>query len=91
MMAFNVASGRSALVAATEFAAGGDGHIAGRPPPSHAALLFLLRRVAVQPQPSDTQVAHMRKVVEALSFDDSQPRDAHECMRLLLQRGAPDV
>ncbi|KAG1677157.1 hypothetical protein FOA52_000963 [Chlamydomonas sp. UWO 241] len=66
-------------------------------PPSCAPLLFLLRRVAMQPQPCDAQEAHMSRVMVTLMagprsgalFDDNQPDDVRdECIRLLLEFGA---
>jgi hypothetical protein len=111
MMAFNKTDDCSALVAAAAFAAGDDAAdysddddddddeeaVAERPAPSCIPLLFLLRRVAMQPQPCDNQEAHMSKVMEVLMdgprsgvmFDDDQPDDARdECIRLLLEFGA---
>jgi hypothetical protein len=93
---------------AAQFAAGGDedggeDDAAGdddddiKEPPSCAPLLFLLRRVAVQPQPCDAQEAHMSRVMETLMegprsgalFDDDLPDDARdESLRLLLEFGA---
>jgi hypothetical protein len=114
---FDSARGISALVCAANFAVSGsplDGDYGGdelvlkrvlnKSMRSFAPLLFLLRRVAEDPQPSDVQEAHMTKVMEALCqvvyegdeeeqeqtlFDDDQPDAARdESIRLLLEHGA---
>jgi ankyrin repeat protein len=92
--------GTTALVCAARFAAQAldesDPVLRSRCAP----LLFLLRRIAVQPQPSDAQQAHMTKVMEALCqgprsnelFDVDQPEDARdECVHLLMEYGAQMV
>jgi ankyrin repeat protein len=64
-----------------------------------APLLFLLRRVAVDPHPSDAQQVHMSMVMEAMCdgplarsrrlLDDDHPDAVREaCVRLLLEHGA---
>jgi hypothetical protein len=85
MLAFDSTHGKSAFIAAAKFAAESppyDGHA-----PTHpcAPLLLLLRRIAVEPQPSDAQQAHMTKVMEALCQDilvdeeeDDEDEDEHE-------------
>jgi hypothetical protein len=93
--------GYSALKLAAAFAS--DEEYDGREPGlyyterSFAPLLFLLRRITVQPQPCDAQRFHMNVVVERLMrgeqagvlFDDSKPDDARdECVRLLIEFGA---
>jgi ankyrin repeat protein len=60
----------SVLIAAAKFAAGVTDPDDWDPPatiPSCAPLLFLLRRVAVDPQACDAQQEHMTKVMEVLS------------------------
>ncbi|KAG1667353.1 hypothetical protein FOA52_001413 [Chlamydomonas sp. UWO 241] len=103
MMATRSAEGISAVMAAAGFAAcqPTDRY---RDTRSCAPLLLLLRRDAVELQPSDAQEAHMTKVMEVLCqeveeeeeeeervklFVDDHPNDARdECIRLLLERGA---
>jgi hypothetical protein len=84
----------SALIAAAGFAAGQP---ADPPTCPCTPLLFLLRRVAVESQPSDAHKAHMTKVMEVLChgprsnemFGSDRPDDARdECICLLLERGA---
>jgi hypothetical protein len=104
----------SALIAAASFAAAGPVSLTGVPAPAFyasesavqtlplgdcAPLLFLLRRVAVEPHPSAAQQAHMSAVMEAMCegppsrsrrlLDDDQPDAVREaCVRLLLEHGA---
>jgi hypothetical protein len=101
MVAVVTPEGRSALVAAAQFAVGTYPSTSGTPPRSCAPLLLLLRRVAVESQPSDDQQAHMSKVMEALCphsgphahgprsnemFGIDRPDDVRdECVRLLLE------
>jgi hypothetical protein len=47
-----------ALIAAARFAAASSAHDGHAPPSPCAPLLFLLRRIAVEPQPSDAQNDH---------------------------------
>jgi DNA-directed RNA polymerase subunit RPC12/RpoP len=61
---------------------------------SCATLLFLLRRIAVEPQPCAAEQAHMSKGAEALCtacsqrrlFNDDQPDDARRLLPTLLLR-----
>ncbi|KAG1680817.1 hypothetical protein FOA52_008150 [Chlamydomonas sp. UWO 241] len=96
MMAFDNVHGNSALTAAAGFAAG---RYTSTPAPTRSCtpLLLLLRRITVQPQPSDAQQAHMTKVMEVLCrgqrstemFDEDQPDDIRDmCICLLLEQGA---
>lgn len=65
MMFFDSTHGESAFIAAARFAdetSSYDGH---SPPRPCVPLLLLLRRIAVESQPSDAHMAHMTKVVEA--------------------------
>jgi hypothetical protein len=89
--------GRTAVMLAAGFASGQHALWVMGTPRSCAPLLFVLRRVAVEAQPSDDQQAHMTKVMEVLCqgplsnamFDNDtpdEPRD--ESVRLLLERGA---
>jgi hypothetical protein len=97
MMAARSTTGTSALMAAVWFAAGLPAKPARVVPRSCAPLLLLLRRVAVESQPSDVHKAHMTEVMEELCpgprwnemFGSDQPDDARdECVRMLLERGA---
>jgi hypothetical protein len=72
MMALRNTDGTSVFVAAAEIAAG-----IFTVPPSCKPLLFLLRRVAVEPQPPDAQQAHMTQIMEALC-QDIQVEDGEE-------------
>ncbi|KAG1664603.1 hypothetical protein FOA52_004478 [Chlamydomonas sp. UWO 241] len=65
MLAFDSTHGMSALIAAAHFAA--DFSPYDNPIRPFAPLLLLLRRIAVELQPSDAKQAHMTRVVEALS------------------------
>jgi hypothetical protein len=98
MMELSVdAYGATALVLAARFAARAlhesDPVLRSRCAP----LLFLLRRIAVEPQPSDAQQAHMDQgdggAVQGERsnelFDVDQPDDARdECVHLLVEYGA---
>ncbi|KAG1655176.1 hypothetical protein FOA52_005794 [Chlamydomonas sp. UWO 241] len=67
ILAFDGTHEVSALIMAAQFAADSspyDGHAPTRP---FAPLLLLLRRIPVEPQPSDAHQAHMTRVVEVLS------------------------
>ncbi|KAG1674680.1 hypothetical protein FOA52_007204 [Chlamydomonas sp. UWO 241] len=69
MMAVGSNRGRSALVAAAQFAADGDDCCPGH---RCVPLLLLLRLVAADPQPSDAQRAHMNEVMKALCMVDEE-------------------
>jgi hypothetical protein len=75
LMAIRNTDGASALVVAAASACRPDDN-----KPSCEPLLFLLRRVcvAVDPQPSDAQQAHMTKVMEALCQDIHVDDEEHE-------------
>ncbi|KAG1674685.1 hypothetical protein FOA52_007209 [Chlamydomonas sp. UWO 241] len=64
---------RSALVATAEFAADGND---GCPGHRCAPLLFLLRRLAADPQPSDAQRAHMNEVMEVLCMVSNEDEES---------------
>jgi hypothetical protein len=96
MLGAAVGRGTTAVMAAAAFAVGLS------PARSCAPLLFVLRRVAVESQPSDDQQAHMTNVMGLLCqgpyprseemFGTDQPDDARdECVRLLLERGSSVV
>ncbi|KAG1654341.1 hypothetical protein FOA52_010652 [Chlamydomonas sp. UWO 241] len=91
MIALRTPTDDCALTMAAQFAADETSSDSWRP------LLFLLRRVAMKPQPCDDQRTCMTKVLETLCqgrlskalFDSDQPDDIRdECIRLLLERGA---
>ncbi|KAG1674962.1 hypothetical protein FOA52_014757 [Chlamydomonas sp. UWO 241] len=98
MIALRGSEGECALTAAADFAAGQPVCIS-RPPSARSCvpLLLLLRRVAVESQPSDAQQEHMSTVMEALHggpwsnamFGSDQPDVARdERIRMLFERGA---
>ncbi|KAG1659659.1 hypothetical protein FOA52_007246 [Chlamydomonas sp. UWO 241] len=98
MMAVQSSGGTSALTAAARFAAGEPVPDDSDPPRSCAPLLLLLRREAAESQPCDTQQAHVSEAMEVLRqgprseelFEDDQPDGVRdECVRLLLELGAP--
>ncbi|KAG1675862.1 hypothetical protein FOA52_001519 [Chlamydomonas sp. UWO 241] len=98
MMAVQSADGTSALTAAAGFAAGNLVPDGSDPMRSCTPLLLLLRREAAQSQPCDAQQAHVSRAMEALRrgprlselFQDDQPDGVRdECVRLLLEQGAP--
>ncbi|KAG1665035.1 hypothetical protein FOA52_003210 [Chlamydomonas sp. UWO 241] len=97
MAAQTATAGMCSLVASAHFAAGTSPSTSRTPPRSCMSLLLLLRRVALEPQPSDAQQALMRKVMQVLfqgprpkeMFDQDQPDDVRdECVCLLLEHGA---
>jgi hypothetical protein len=102
MLAFDSAAsdghGYSALIGAASGAAYfaihctygpgvGPGAHASSPARPFAPLLFLLRRVAADPQPGDAQQAHMTKVMEILGGRNEayseESEDEEECETLL--------
>jgi hypothetical protein len=103
MLAFDSAAylghGYSALLGAAWFATrcGYGPEADGSPARAFAPLLFLLRRVAADPQPGDAQQAHMNEVVEilvgraALGHDpDEEDSEGEEERKSLLSDDQPD-
>jgi hypothetical protein len=104
MIAHRTTNGISALISAAAFAASvPDACMNAASAPAaqarswdYAPLLLLLRRVAVEPHPSDAQQDHMTLVMEFMCaspprrlFDVDQPDAVREaCVRLLLEHGA---
>ncbi|KAG1652957.1 hypothetical protein FOA52_009231 [Chlamydomonas sp. UWO 241] len=97
-MAVQSSGGTSALTAAACFAASKPVPDESDPMRSCAPLLLLLRREAAELQPCDAQVAHVSRVMEVLRqgpramelFEDDQSNGVRdECVRLLLELGAP--
>ncbi|KAG1659974.1 hypothetical protein FOA52_010607 [Chlamydomonas sp. UWO 241] len=78
MIAVRGVQGASALTIAARFAAGGSSPHLTDNAPSCVPLLLLLRRVTVEPEPSDAHQAHMTLVMEALC--QGPPEDEEEKM-----------
>jgi hypothetical protein len=88
-------NGDSALIRAATFAADSSRYNRHARTSPCAPLLFLLRRIAVEPQPSDAQQAHMTVVVEELSQvpyeeEDEEEEDEEQKLQSLFDDDQPD-